>query len=141
MRVRSSVVLLLLVFLVVVVAGCGSQSGNESQGNGGNESGKKERTKKGATTPELTFVSGTLGRVDVEKGRLTMRPEEGEGPLRFKFNPESLRVTVDGKEAQPQDLEGRQKAEVGYFMRKDRMVARVVLSRTDGNPQGGNTGG
>lgn len=135
MRVRAPMTFCLSILFMVALVGCGGggQSGNESQGDG-DESGAKKAEKagsgkKGRTSPELTTASGTLGRIDTEKGILTLRPEEGDQPMRFKFNPDAAEVTVDGKEASPGDLAGGQEAEVGYFERESRMVARTVSAK------------
>lgn len=144
MRVRKSKILIslviLLVFLMVLAAGCGGgddRSGGETQGSG-NTNGN---TKKGKTAKEVTTVKGTLGRVDLEKKRITLRPEGGGEPLRLRFNPEVANVTVAGEEANADTLESRQRAEVQYFERNGRKIARNVNVTSDAPPQDAQSGG
>jgi len=133
MRVRALMTFCVSILFMVALNGCGGggQSGNESQGDesGGKKAEKAGSGKKGRTPPELTNASGTLGRIDTEKGILTLRPEEGDQPMRFRFNPDAAEVTVDGKVAGLGDLAGGQEAEVGYFERESRMVARTVSAK------------
>lgn len=86
---------------------------------------KKERS-----TPDLTTARGTVGRVDAEKGLLTLRPEGGGEPLRFRFNADTIEVKVDGKEASPGDQSGGQRAEVRYSERDGRKVAHAVSAQS-----------
>lgn len=150
MRVRVSAVLLLLVFLVAVTAGCGggdNQSGGESQGDGNTKSQGGGKTKKERAAKEITTVEGTIGRVDLEKKRITLRPDEGGEPLRLRFNPEVAKVTVAGEEANAEALESRSRAEVQYFERGEgnNKVAREVNVTSDAppgqDPQGGGSTG
>lgn len=133
MRAKVSAISLLLVILVAVTAGCGggdNQSGDETQGGG--------ETKKEKTAKEVTTVEGTLGVVDLEKKRITLRPDSGGEPLRLRFNPEAARVTVAGEEASAEALESRRRAEVQYFERDGRKIAREVNITSD-VPPGGRT--
>jgi hypothetical protein len=136
MRVRVLAILCLLILLMVAPIGCGGrgQSGNGSQGDGGKNDGEKvekarggEKMKKERSTPDLTTTSGTVGRVDAEKGLLTLRPEGRGEPMRFRFNADTIEVKVDGQEANPGELSGK-KAEVGYFENKStgNKVARTI---------------
>ncbi len=136
MRLRALTILCLLILLMVAPTGCGGggQSESGSQGDGGGT--KVEKTKKQPKVPELMTTSGTLGRIDTEKGILTLRPEEGDKPLRFRFNPDGVRVKVDGEEASPGDLSGGQKAEVRYSEREGRKVARAVSAQSQEEPGG-----
>lgn len=138
MRARKIAMLVLLGFLTAIFVGCGGdQSNTETQGD-------EEKTGGGNTAKEVTTVEGTLGRVDLEKKRITLRPDGSGEPLRLRFNPEAANVTVAGEEATAEALDSRRRAQVQYFERNGQKVARNVNITSDlpqREAQGGGTTG
>ncbi len=88
------------------------------------------RTKQERTKRDMQSVIGIITRVDIENRRFVMVPEKKEDRTKenrtlFRFN-KSLEVTVDGKDAEPKDLQKRQHAKIEYMMRKGKEIALSV---------------
>ena len=139
-RPSTALFLVMIVLIAGLLGGCGGgsdQSGSGSQKNGGaKENGDKE--KKG-NAPEKKIALGTIGFVNTETERFTVRPsteQQGEKPLIFKLAKKS-RVTLGGKEAELGDMKKGQQAQVEYVVRNDHNRARSVkLFEAEGD-QGG----
>jgi hypothetical protein len=124
----TTLFLVMIVLIAGLLTGCGGgdQSGGGSQqGDGAKENGAKE--KKG-NAPEKKIALGTVGFVNAETKRFTVRPsteQQGEKPIVFKLAKKS-KVTLDGKEVELGDMKKGQQAQVEYVVRNDHNRARSV---------------
>lgn len=125
MRVKSLIFLVVLVLIASMAAGCGgaSQSGGQGDGDQAKKTEKTQKKKKPkAAARETETVTGVVTRVDVENRRFVVRPKDKE-PVLLIFNPKSIKVTLNGKGAKPDDIKEKQQAEAKYFTKKDKKIA------------------
>jgi hypothetical protein len=133
-------ILFFTMFLVlsITLAGCGGGEGQQKeqqkeQGDGAAE--KKD-------VPEVKIALGTIATVDAEAKRFSLRSTEGAGGdgnerIIFKLVKKNPKITLGGQEAQFEDMEKRQQAQVEYVVRNDRNLARVVELFKAGEDEGG----
>jgi len=131
----------LFLTMIVLIAGLltscggGDQSGSGSQQDGG------AKEKKG-NAPEKKIALGTVGFVNPETKRFTVRPstdEQGKKPIVFKLA-KKAKITLAGKEVKQEDMKKGQQAQVEYVVRNDNNRARSVKlfeSGGSGDDQGG----
>ena len=151
-----------IVVLAGLTVGCGggqdsNQDGSQGQGSnpktgqteqGNTGQGKTEKAKKARTgsAREVKASEGVVGRVDNEKNFVIVKPPEQKAML-FRYNPDKVKVTLDGNEAGVQDIEKGQQATVSYVVVKppkaknDRNEARVISVKPRGAGSGGGTTG
>jgi hypothetical protein len=132
---RPMKILSFSVFLVlaVTVAGCGG--GEESQGQG---EGAAERR----DTLDVKIALGRIATVDAEARRFSLRATTGEGGddterIIFKLVKKNAEITLGGEEAEIEDMERGQQAQVEYIVRKDRNLARTIELFKKGENEGG----
>ncbi len=101
MLVRFLVVFFAGVMIAGVVAGCG----------GGGQ--------------ERESASGVVKSFEQKDRRLKLKPQ-GEEMQVFKYNPENIKVTLDGDDVSPEDIKEGQKATVSYVVKDDRDIARSI---------------
>lgn len=118
---RGSIFLVAGIMVASIFAGCG--------GGQASESGKES-------------LSGVVKSTDVDKRKFKVKPQ-GEDAQVFKYNPENVKIELNGEEASPAEIEEGQQAEIEYVVREDRNVARSIsLMPGGGNPpEGGGTTG
>jgi nitrogen fixation protein FixH len=138
----------LFVFLILalIVAGCGGGGGQpdqpEQQGSNGGDAaektagGDKEKTDKAAKKKNV--VRGTVEEIDIEGNTLTVKRPNGETES-FRFNPERVKVSADGKEAAVEDIQAGQRVAVRFRGEGEKMVARSIITKS--GAQGGGTTG
>lgn len=157
MRWRVVVALLGVFVMAVLLTGCGGgQESKQSQGGGKSQSGKggagqttkdgnggKSKVKKAR---DVKTVKGIVGKVDSEKNRIVLKPENEKAML-FRFKPENLKVFQKGKKVKPDAIERGQRLEVSYSVvtapkaKVDLNVARSVKVLKRVPAGGGKTGG
>jgi hypothetical protein len=129
------------------LVGCGGEGGQEGgqEGRPTNEeaqgqSGTTDREDQigGGTTgaQEVKIAPGTIESVDPERRTLVLKQTQGE-PMTFRIV-QRARITLDGKEAQLEDLKEGQNAQVRYVVREGKNRARVVKAFSAG--EGDTTG-
>lgn len=135
----TALFLAMIVLIAGLLTGCGggdqSGSGGPQQGGGAKENGAKE--KKG-NAPEKKIALGTVGFVNPETKRFTVRPsteQQGKKPIVFKLA-KRAEITLDGKEAEIGDLKKGQQAQVQYVVRNDHNRARSVKLFAGGGSSG-----
>jgi hypothetical protein len=99
---RVLVVLLVGVTITGVAAGCG--------GGGG---------------PERETATGVVRSSEMDRNLLRVKPE-GEKPTIFKYNPENIDITLDGEDAELEDIKEGQRATISYVVKDDRQLARTL---------------
>lgn len=87
-----------------------------------NEGIPKSEVNRGAVTEERQprerkSLTGRVTKVDTEKNLLWVKPRS-EDIMRFRYRPEKLKVTLQGEEASPADIEEGQRAEVTFLAGK-----------------------
>jgi len=133
----------------LVVTGCGggsNQQDNQSQGSRAEQS-KQERTggKNKEEATKMESLAGTVLKVVPDGHTVLVRPKDGDRQI-FRYNPDKVKVTLDGKEAGPDAIDKGQRIRVGYVKvttKKDREVnvARSIkLQSKKGKPGGETTG-
>jgi hypothetical protein len=115
---RGSIFLVAVIMVASIFAGCG----------GGGQ--------------ERESATGVVKSAGVDKRRLKVKPQ-GEDAKVFKYNPENVKVELNGEEASPAEIEEGQRAEIEYVVREDRNVARSISLMPGGEnpPEGGGTTG
>ena len=123
----------LFLTMIVLIAGLltscggGDQSGSGSQQDGG------AKEKKG-NAPEKKIALGTVGFVNPETKRFTVRPstdEQGKKPIVFKVTPKA-QITLNDEEATLEDMKQGQQAQVEYVAVDGKNRARTVTLFSDG---------
>ena len=144
MNSRILASLIIVVAFVSVAAGCGGGAQQDAQSQGSEQKKQAERGKERESKTES--VDGKVARVLPEQDTFVVRPEDG-GPVPLRYSAENLEMTLDGEQAEPEDIEKGQTASVQYVTRtteKDREVnvARSIelQSRGGGQPGGEATG-
>lgn len=94
-------------------AGAKGKAGQKAAGKAGAKPGGKARGKAGKAHP----VWGVVGAVNIQKSKIYFRPR-GKKAIPLKYFPKQVRITMDGRKAQPQDIERGQRARVIYTTRK-----------------------
>lgn len=95
----------ILALMVAIVAGCGGgddQSGDKQDNGGGEE-------KKG---PEVKIALGTVQSINPESKGFAIKPSQGGDKMVFSLK--KARITLDGEEAEVEDIERKQQAQVKY---------------------------
>ena len=136
-RVRTATFFLVVLALVaVLLAGCGGGGGGQEdqQGNGKVEGGGgqggggvqgKEGAQDGKVAPVTKIALGTVKRVNYGNRRVFLRPTKGEGLMIFKVMPDA-KITLDGKEAELEDVKEGQNAQIEYIAKNERNRARSM---------------
>jgi hypothetical protein len=135
-RSLTTFFLLAVILLSVLLAGCGGsdQSGNGSQQGGPDGAKRQEAGNQGGRAAkkgeqEVKIALGTIGSVKPEKRTIVLRPSreiQGGKRMVFKTKKKNPEITVDGKEAELEDVKKGQDAQITYFVRNERNVARAV---------------
>ncbi len=121
---RSLRALVIVVVIASAAVGCSGSGG--SQGNAGKQKPQSEQSvRTGKNGLKMTTVTGTIIRVDIDTRRFVLKPKNEQGLL-IRFNPKSLKPTLDGKAAAPEDMKKGQRAEVDYIVKDDKEIARSV---------------
>ena len=126
---RSKILILLVVGIVLLgsTVGCG---GGSPQSQGGSEAKQSQSDKKGEKEGAKTeSLEGVVARVMPDKNRIVVRPKEGEA-VPFKYRPDTLKVTLDDKEAQPEAIEKGQRATVEYVTTTTKQDREVHVARS-----------
>ena len=125
-------ILATIVLIAALLTGCGGgdQSGSGSQQDGGSkaEQGKNAPVKQGENAPKKKIVFGTVTFVNPKTEGFSVRPtieEQGKKPVVFRLANETT-ITLDGKEANLEDMKKGQQAQVEYVERNERNRARSV---------------
>jgi hypothetical protein len=127
-RETSALYLILPLVLALLLAGCGGGSdgsgnqsgGGQEQGNAGGEAAKKEPLSR-------KIAIGTVRAYKDDRRRLSLRPAsdaQGEKPLGFKIR-KKAQVTLDGEQAELEDIEEGQQAQIRYLVRNE--VNRAII--------------
>jgi hypothetical protein len=132
----------LFLAMIVLIAGLLTSCGGGDQSGSGSQQDGAAKEKKGKNAPEKKIALGTVGFVNPETERFTVRPstdEQGEKPIAFKLV-KKARITLGGKEVELGDMKKGQQAQVEYVVRNDNNRARSVKlfeSGDSGDDQGG----
>jgi hypothetical protein len=136
-----------VVLLELFVSGSAGNSQDQPQGSKAEES-KQERTggeKAKKEAEKLESVAGVVLKAPSDKRALFVRPDNGERQL-FTYKPDKVKVTLDGKEAEPDAIDEGQRARIGYkkvTTKKDREVnvaKSIELQSKSGNAGDESTG-
>ncbi|HET7478270.1 MAG TPA: hypothetical protein VFJ72_02015 [Rubrobacteraceae bacterium] len=129
-----------LVLLSTLISGCGGSGGAQSsQDNAKDKTAQKEPKKaKKKNAPEVKIALGTVVFHNPDTQRFTLRPNKGENRI-FRYN-KNTKITLNGKEADPKDIEKGLQAQAKYIVKDD--LARVrkldLISKDDSkNSSGG----
>jgi len=115
--------LVLSLLLVGLLAGCGGSDqsgGSQQEGKAGGEPAKKEKLSR-------KVAIGTVRAYKDDKRRLSLRPAseaQGDKPLGFKVR-KKAQVTLDGDQADLEDIEEGQQAQIRYVVKND--VNRAII--------------
>ena len=154
------VVAAMIVMLAGFAVGCGggNQESNQDQGSnpktgqakqektgqGGTGKAQKAKKPRTANAREVKASEGVVRKVDTEKNFVIVKPPE-ERALVFRYNPDKVKVMLDGNEAGVRDIEKGQQATVSYVVarppkaKNDRNVARIISVEPGGSQGGGGT--
>ena len=80
---------------------------------------------------------GNIGSVKLDKNWFVLRMTGEDERMVFRLR-ENTRITLDGREAKPEDIKKGQQAQISYVVRNERNLAREVTLFGSG---GGGTGG
>jgi hypothetical protein len=137
-----------IVFILITGCGGGDQSGSGSQQDGGSQAEQGQNApkkqdenaskKQGENAPKKKVVFGTVTFVNPKTEGFSVRPtieEQGNKPVVFRLANETS-ITLDGNEAEMEDMKKGQQAQVEYVERNERNRARSVrLFETSGGSQ------
>lgn len=132
----------LFLAMIVLIAGLLTSCGGGDQSGGGSQQDGGAEEKKGENAPEKKIAFGTIGFVNPETERFTVRPsteEQGQEPIAFKLAKKG-KITLGGQEAELGDMKKGQQAQVEYVVRNDNNRARNVKlfeGENSGDDQGG----
>jgi hypothetical protein len=120
--------MILLFSAATLLAGCGGGNDSGRDGTGQGQAGGQAQGGGGESAEETKIALGTVGFVNAEKRRLTVKPhseQQGDKPLDFRIA-KNTEVRLDGKEAELQDIKEGQQVRVEYVGGKARNRARTV---------------
>lgn len=161
MRFKPFIALAAAFLLSVILAGCGGGGQEESQQAGNDQGGQEEsrQTDQSTTGGEQTgeqqtsgagareSVRGVVVKTDMESRGLIVKPADDKA-TRFKFNPDNIKVMIDGERGQPEDIRKGQRGKLNYTVvtseeaETDLKVVRSVVLRSKGaGSAGGQTTG
>lgn len=126
-RPPAALFVILIFSAATILAGCGG--GGDSGGDGAQQGQADGNAQGGGAekAEETKIALGTVSFVNVEKRRLTVDPNPEQRDDTFDFRiAKNTKVTLDGKEAEMQDIEKGQQVQVEYVAGKDRNRARAV---------------
>jgi hypothetical protein len=149
-------VLTLILVASVIMAGCGGgeQQKKPSQGSKDTSQGSKAQTKNQESTTKKAAnresLSGTVVDNLPDKYRLIIRPDwkglKKAKIVKFKYKPNNVEVTVQGEQANPDDISVGQQATVSYVKtitngREVNTARSIWLQPGSGGTQGNETTG
>jgi hypothetical protein len=125
--------LVLSLLLVGLLAGCGGSDqsgGSQQEGKAGGEPAKKEKLAR-------KVAIGTVRAYKDDKRRLSLRPAseaQGDKPLGFKVR-KKAQVTLDGDQADLEDIEEGQQAQIRYVV-KNHVNRAIIVQLFSKQPSG-----
>lgn len=122
MRLRALIALVTVSLVGSMMVGCGTGQEAQQDTRRGNQAQNSEDER---TRLEMNTVEGVITRVDVETRRFVLKPRD-EDRILIRFNPKSLKPTLDGEEVEPDTMKKGQRAEVRYVIVDDKEIARSV---------------
>jgi len=124
------ILLVVGIVLVGTTVGCGGGSQQGAQSQGGSEAKQSQSDKKGEKDAAKTeSLEGVVARVMADKNHIVVRPKEGEA-VPFKYRPDTLEVTLDGEEAEPDAIAKGQRATVEYVTTTTKQDREVNVARS-----------
>ena len=123
----SLMVIGLVASLVLTGCGGGTQQNNPSQGSKAQRSKQEQTSKQGAAKRES--LSGTVAKTLQDKDKVIIRPENGK-VVPFKYRPEKVEITLEGKAAKPDAISKGQKATVEYVKKTNKKNREVNIARS-----------
>ena len=151
---RFSVAVLALVLVAsVIMHGCGGgeQQKNRSQGSKDHSQGSKaQTTNQESTTKQAAAnresLSGTVVKLLPDKDKFYVKPPKEDKAVKIKYKPDSVNVTLAGKQAEPDAISEGQQATVKYVKktnnnREVNLARSIWLQPGSGSTQGNETTG
>jgi hypothetical protein len=119
----------LVMSLILTVTGCGggTQQNNPSQGSKAQQSKQEQGGKQGAAKRET--LSGTVAKTLPDKNKVIIRPENAK-VVPFKYRPDKVEVTLEGKAAKPDAISKGQKATVTYVKKTTKKDREVNIAKS-----------
>jgi hypothetical protein len=117
----------LVASLIMTGCGGGTQQNNPSQGSKAQQTKQERTSKQGAAKRES--LNGTVARTLPDKDKVIIRPENGE-VVPFKYKPDKVKVTLEGKTAKPDAISKGQKATVKYVKKTTKKNREVNIARS-----------
>jgi hypothetical protein len=119
----------LVMSLILTVTGCGggTQQNNSSQGSKAQQSKQEQGGKQGAAKRES--LSGTVAKTLPDKNKVVIRPENAK-VVPFKYRPDKVEVTLEGKAAKPDAISKGQKATVRYVKKTTKKDREVNIAKS-----------
>jgi hypothetical protein len=131
--------------LLLVGCGGGGEQNGQSKGSTAEQTAQKgpgtEKTNKQAAASWHEF-KGTVTGVLPDKDNLTVKRNNGKAKT-FKYNPDKVKVKLDGKDAGPDAIEKGQWVKINYMQYAKGNIAHSVRIRSgkSGASGGETTGG
>jgi outer membrane lipoprotein-sorting protein len=153
---RFSVAAMALVLVAsVLMTGCGggTQQNNPSQDSKAQKKNQESSTKQAAqesTTKQEAAnresLSGTVVKLLPDKDKFYVKPPKEDKAVKIKYKPDSVNVTLAGKQAEPDAISEGQQATVKYVKktnnnREVNLARSIWLQPGSGSTQGNETTG
>jgi hypothetical protein len=117
----------LVASLVLTGCGGGTQQNNPSQDSKAQQTKQEPNGKQGAAKRES--LSGTVAKTLPDKDKVLIRPENAK-VVPFKYRPEKVEVTLEGKAVKPDAISKGQKATVSYVKKTNKKNREVNIAKS-----------